>query len=165
MARLIVAGLTALLISGASPTYAQPSFGSQPQAISEADLKWYTEQRIAVVKAALELRADQGKYWPAIEEAIRARAASRHQRLAKLAAMYSKDREPNPIEILQERADALIQRGATLKKLTDAWQPLYPTLDDRQQLRLRFLAAYVLREMRNAIVSRRMQSLDEEEEY
>ena len=48
-----------------------------------------------------------------------------------------------------------------LKKLADAWQPLYASLDDNQKARLRFLAVYVLREMRDAVESRRMQSEDE----
>ena len=59
----------------------------------------------------------------------------------------------------------LAQRAAGLKKLADAWQPLYASLNDAQKERLRFLAVYVLQEMRDAVESRRMQSEDEEDEY
>jgi hypothetical protein len=38
--------------------------------------------RIDLVKAALQLTPDQQKYWPAIENAIRARAEDRKARLA-----------------------------------------------------------------------------------
>ena len=48
--------------------------------------------------------------------------------------------------------------------LADAWKPLYETLDANQKSRLRFLAAYVLREMRDAAEARRMQLEDHEDE-
>jgi len=86
--------------------------------------------------------------------AIRARAAARQQRLIALAARLEDSREANPIELLQQRANALSQRGATLKKLVDAWQPLIETLDTRQKLRARFLVMYSLRELRDSIASR-----------
>ena len=86
---------------------------------------------------------------------------ARHQRLANLAARVSAPRESNPIELLRERADVLAQRAAGLKKLADAWQPLYESLDPDQKLRLRFLTLYVLREMGDALESRRMRIEDE----
>src|SRR4051812_26015478 len=104
---------------------------------------------------------DQAKYWPAVEEAIRARAMARHQRLANLVARASGQREFSPVELLRDRADALVTRAAGLKKLADAWQPLSESLDPNQKARLRFLAVYVLREMRDAAESRRVQSEDE----
>ena len=67
----------------------------------------------------------------------------------------------NPVERLRDRADALGTRAASLKKLADAWQPLYDSLDPSQKNRLRVLAVLVLREMRDVIESRRMQSEDE----
>jgi hypothetical protein len=102
--------------------------------------------------------------WPALEEAIRARSTARHQRLTKLAARINSDDEQNPLEVLRDRADALSQRGVTLKKLVDAWQPLYETLDTRQKLRMRFLVMYSLREVKGAISSR-LEELDESEEW
>ena len=165
MSKTLVAGLTALCFAGLSPAFSQQGLGEpQVSVLSESDLKAFTDRRIEVVRAALQLTPAQEKYWPAIEEAMRARATSRHQRLAKMAAMRKSDSQPNPIEILGVRADNLTQRGAALKKLVDAWQPLYQTLDERQKLRLRFLATYVVREMRDAVESRRMESLDDDEE-
>jgi hypothetical protein len=38
-------------------------------------------------------------------------------------------RERTPVELMRERADVLAQRAANLKKLADAWQPLYATLE------------------------------------
>jgi hypothetical protein len=78
--------------------------------------------------------------------------------LERLAAILSGQQHVGgPIELLRMRADALAERAAGLKKLVDAWQPLYETLDANQKARMRFLAAVVLREMRDAAESRRMQ--------
>jgi hypothetical protein len=117
--------------------------------------------RVEVIKAALQLTPQQAQLWPPVEEAIRARAMSRRARLAKFLA--EGPRERTPIEFMQQRADVLAQRATNLKKLADAWQPLYATLDDRQKLRLGVLAVYALREMRSAVESR-VQAMHEDDE-
>jgi hypothetical protein len=38
-------------------------------------------------------------------------------------------RDRNPIEFVKKRADLLAQRSADLKRLADAWEPLYQNLD------------------------------------
>jgi hypothetical protein len=63
---------------------------------------------------------------------------------------------------MHRRADALRQRAADLKKLGDAWQPLYQTMSPEQKKRMGFLAMYVIRELRTDAEDRRMQSADEE---
>ena len=119
------------------------------------------ERRIDVLKVTLGLTPDQQKLWPAVESAIRAQAARRHDRVAKLAARLASDNTGNVIDLMRSRADALAQKAVTLKNLADAWQPLYATLDDNQKQRLAFLAAYVVRELRDA-ASQRLMSADEE---
>src|SRR5207237_8682961 len=105
--------------------------------VTAADLNALTDARIAIVKTALQLTADQEKYWPPIEEAIRFRAKDRQTRLANAAARVAELRDRSPIEILRDRnpvefldrgSAALAQRAAELKKLAAAWQPLYQTL-------------------------------------
>jgi hypothetical protein len=100
----------------------------------------------------LQLTPEQQKYWPAIEEAIRARAQSRQQRVAGIEARL--DQQPlsaDPIEFLHRRADALVQRGTSLKNLADAWQPLYQSLNPDQKRRMRLLLVDVLRDLRDAV--------------
>jgi zinc resistance-associated protein len=162
MSKLAIAGIAALCIAATSPAYAQaPQLGGPAQdRITEADLKALTERRVDLVKAALQLTPAQEKYWPAVEAAIRARADMRRDRLSTIGARVTEQQERSPIELLRERADALTARGAALKKLVDAWQPLYESLDNRQKLRLRFLSMYVLREMRDAVESRRFSEED-----
>jgi ribosomal 50S subunit-associated protein YjgA (DUF615 family) len=133
------------------------------QDLSPADLKAFTEMRIDLVKTALQLTPEQAKLWPAVEEAIRARTAARQQRLASLAAQMNEQRDRNPLDLLSERADALTQRGASLKKYVDAWRPLYQTLDEGQKVRLRFAAAYLVHELRDAVASRLSQYADNED--
>jgi hypothetical protein len=94
-----------------------------------------TDARINIVKAALQMTADREKYWPAIEDAIRARA----------------------------RADTLAQRASDFKKLADTWQPLYETLGSDQKRRTAFLMFFVLREMGNGVEQRRLQTEEEDE--
>jgi hypothetical protein len=126
-----------------------PKGGPSPQ-----DLAALTDTRVELVKMALQMKPEQEKLWPPIEEAIRARASARQARLAKMATAMDSEKEYTPIEIMRARADGLIQRGTSLKKLVDAWQPLYDTLDARQKVRLRILAVLVVREMKDRIAER-----------
>jgi hypothetical protein len=71
-------------------------------------------------------------------------------------------RDRDPVGFLHRRADAFGQRAADLKKLADAWQPLYQTLNPDQKRRMAFLTIFVLREMRDAVEQRRLD--DDEEE-
>jgi Spy/CpxP family protein refolding chaperone len=121
-----------------------------------ADLKGLTDTRINVIKSALQLTSDQEKYWPAIEDAIRARAKNRQarwERLAELRDSTATDAvaDRNLVEIMQRRAEALTQRGADLKKVADAWEPLYKTLSQEQKKRLAVVAVIGFRGIRDTI--------------
>jgi hypothetical protein len=81
---------------------------------------------------------EQEKYWPAVEDAIRARSMAPLVRWQNLAARVNSQQETSPVDVLRARADALAERSAALKKLADAWQPLYESLEPNQKVRLRF---------------------------
>ncbi|HMA73959.1 MAG TPA: Spy/CpxP family protein refolding chaperone [Xanthobacteraceae bacterium] len=141
--------------------------------MNEADVAHLTDARVGVVKAALQLTADQEKLWPPVENAIRARAKDRQTRLAN--AQKEADelrgrsrleilRDRNPVEFLNRRADALAQRAADLKKLAEAWQPLYQTFTPDQKRRMAHLAIVTLRELRNGGERRRLQAEEDEDE-
>jgi len=172
MLRTIGAGVTALLLTASPLAYAQTPSARAPERSSAEDWVGLTDARIEITKAALQLTPDQEKYWSAVEEAIRNRAKNRQARVAKVAerlsAMQDKNpiqvlRDHNPVEFMQRRADALAQRSADLKKLADAWQPLYQTLTPDQKKRLALLTIFVIREVRSAADERREQSDDDEE--
>jgi len=140
MWKIATAGVTALFVTASPLAYAQTAANAATP--SAADWNTLTDIRINVVKAALQLTPDQQKYWPPIEDAIRARAKDRQARFAEMEKRVGELREGNPVEILrnrdtvdflQRRADALAQRSADLKKLAAAWEPLYKTLQPRPE--------------------------------
>lgn len=164
MQKFLATGLTAFLISTASLAYAQaPAPMGSRGGPSPQDLAALTDTRVELVKTALQMTPEQQKLWPPVEDAIRARATMRQARLAKLAAAMNSDKDCTPIEILRARADGLVERGNALKKLVDAWQPLYDSLDARQKVRLRILAVLVVREMRDR-VAERLEAADHDDE-
>jgi len=157
MTRTAAAAAIALLMTTSSLAFAaetSSTVGVAPP--SAADLKSLTDMRVGIVKAALQLTPDQEKYWPAIEDAIRTRAKNRQARLERIAELHENGamdgmNEGNPIELMQRRADRLVQRGTDLKKLADAWDPLYKTLSDDQKRRMAFVSFAVMRGVRHAI--------------
>jgi hypothetical protein len=173
--KMVSAGLTALVVVIATSvlSYAEsPSDRPLSQRITADDLNALTDARIALVKAALQPTSEQEKYWPAIEEAIRSRAKGRQTRLQGVIDRADERsevspivalRDRNPVEFLKRRSDALAQRAAELKKLADAWQPLYGTLSPDQRRRLGFVAVATLRELRDAAEQRRIQRVDDED--
>jgi Spy/CpxP family protein refolding chaperone len=170
MLRIVAAGVTALFVTASPTAYAQSPASAANEPLSAADMGSLTDIHIKVVKAALQLTPDQEKYWPAIEDAIRTGAKDRQTRMEEKAQRLAELRD-NPIQVLrnrdtvqflQRRADALAQRAADLKKLADAWQPLYSTLSPEQRQRMAFLTVYTLRQTRNA-VQQRTEDNDEED--
>ena len=83
MLRIVAAGLTALFVTASPLAYAQTA-ASAATTPSAAEWNSLTDMRIDVVKAALKLTPDQEKYWPAVEDAIRARAKNRQARFAEI---------------------------------------------------------------------------------
>ncbi|MBW7971377.1 Spy/CpxP family protein refolding chaperone [Bradyrhizobium sp. BR 10289] len=122
---------------------------------SASDLKSLTDMRVGIIKAALQLTPDQEKLWPAVEDAIRNRAKNRQARLERIAELHDDATDPlhatNPVELMQRRGDRLVQRGTDLKKLAEAWEPLYKTLNEDQKRRMSFASYVVMRGMRDAI--------------
>lgn len=72
-------------------------------------------------------------------------------------------RNRDPVDFLDRRAEALAQRSADLKKLADAWRPLYATLNPEQKRRMAALTVVALHAMGNALEQRRMQLEDDDE--
>jgi zinc resistance-associated protein len=111
--------------------------------MSTDDMRAFADARIAALHAGLQLRSDQEKNWPPFEQALRAAAKDRIDRIQ--ARQADGDREPqatDPVERLKRVADALSRRGATLKQIADTAAPLYASLDDAQKNRFRMLARF-----------------------
>jgi hypothetical protein len=168
MKKKVAVAATALLLTASPLAYAaETSSTVGMQHPTAADLNSLTDARVGIVKAALQLTPEQEKYWPAVEEAIRARAKNRQARLERVAELRGSNpmealHERNQVEIMQRRADALSQRAADLKKEADAWEPLYKTLSQDQKKRMAYVTFVAARGMRDAI-ERRVESGDDDD--
>jgi hypothetical protein len=164
-----IAGLATAFVITASPlAYAEETSSTVGMRHpSAADLNALTDARVGIIKAALQMTPDQEKYWPAVEEAIRARAKNRQARFERVAELHDSGPmeaagERNPVELMQRRAERLSQRAADLKKVADAWEPLYKTLTPDQKKRMAFATYAAMRGMRDAI-EHRMESEDDDD--
>ena len=172
MKNIVVVGATALFLAASPLAHAQTPSPATPERLNAADRNTLMDLRIDLAKAALQLTPEQEKFWPAVENAIRARAEDRKARVAKISETVGRRADQNPIEVLrnrdpiaflQRRSEALAQRSADVDKLADAWQPLYQTLTPEQKRRLGFVAVSALRELRDGVEERRIRAADEEE--
>jgi zinc resistance-associated protein len=150
MKKTIAAGTIALMLAGAGAALAQsapPREGMRMRPSAE-DVAAFTDARIAALKAGLKLTAEQEKNWPAVETALRDLAKERAERAQARADRHDARRgqertqdsaaqqpAPDAIARMREGADGLTQRAANLKKLADASEPLYKSLDDAQKRR------------------------------
>src|SRR3981081_1271826 len=85
---------------------------------------------LAALKAGLVLTPEQEKNWPAFEQAARDFGKLR---LERMSAMRNAAPTDDPVERLRQRATALSDTGAALKKLAEATDPLYKSLDESQK--------------------------------
>ena len=144
MKKVILAGVAALAIAGSS-AYAQhrPWHHHHHARMSPEDRAAFADARIAAVKAGLKLTPDQEKLWPPVETAVRDFSKLRIDR-ANARMKAREDRDANapkidPVTRLQQRADNMAATASALKKIADAADPLYKTLDEGQKRRLAVL--------------------------
>jgi zinc resistance-associated protein len=140
MWKAIVAGSAALAIAGTSLVYAQQRGGRdgmmQGWQPNTEDMRAFGEARLAALKAGLMLTPEQEKNWPAFEQAARDLGK---QRMERISAMRNRGASDDPVERLRQRATAMSDTGAALKKLADATDPLYKSLDENQKRRFAIL--------------------------
>jgi LTXXQ motif family protein len=165
MLKGVVGLVTVLFVAGSayaqSPSHESPSHGR----LTPTDINVLTDARLGIAKAVLQLTPEQAKYWPAVEQAIRARAEARYRRITELRSQAERagQHDLDPIEFMRGRADALAERAANLKRLVDAWQPLYQTLTPDQKQRVHLVTMHVLGRAREAVENRRMEMMESDE--
>jgi LTXXQ motif family protein len=164
MWKAALAGTTALAIVGSSLVYAQQRGG--PEGFDRGrptleDMRFFANARLAALHAGLGLTPDQEKNWPAFEEAAREMAKLRLDRISAMIDARRdearrddarrdearrddarRDRQPqpgDPSDRMHQRAAAMLESGAALKKVADAIDPLYKSLDDGQKRRFAML--------------------------
>jgi LTXXQ motif family protein len=146
MRNILLAGVATLAIAGSTVVYAHQhqSWVREHARMSPEDRAAFADARIAAVHAGLKLTPDQEKLWPPVEAAVRDFAKMRIDRArARMAARSDESgdaqKPDDPVARLRQRADNMAASAAALKKIADAADPLYKTLDDGQKRRLRIL--------------------------
>ena len=146
MRKFAIAGMAALAIAASTGVYAHQGWFREQfhhMRLSPEDRAALLDARIAAVHAGLELTPDQDKLWPPVESAVRDFAKMRmDQMTARMKArQQARDQQtpPDPVARLRQRADDMAATSAALKKIADAADPLYKTLDDGQKRRLALL--------------------------
>ena len=157
MRKSIIAAIAAVAVIGSTAVYAQHRF-HHPR-MSAQDRAAFVDAKIAAVHAGLQLTPDQEKNWPPVEAAVRdfakqridranARASERDLRRAERDQKGVENRGPDqaspnkswdPVARLRERADNMATTATSLKRIADAADPLYKSLDDGQKRRLAML--------------------------
>ena len=144
MRKLAIAAVAVLAIAGSTAVYAQHRhWGHGYSRMTPEDRAAYADARIAAVHAGLKLTADQEKLWPPVEAAVREFAKLRIERAnARMNPPRddsSQQKPDDPVTRLRERADNMAASAAAMKKIADAADPLYKTLDEGQKRRLAVL--------------------------
>jgi hypothetical protein len=145
MRKFAIAGIAALAIAGSTAVYAQHHRWFQGHVrMSSEDRAAFTDARIAAVKAGLKLTPDQEKLWPPVETAVRDFAKLRIDRAnARMNAQRDDSQDAqkadDPVTRLRDRADTMAATAVAMKRIADAADPLYKTLDDGQKRRLAIL--------------------------
>src|SRR5579872_5066170 len=151
MRKFTIAAIAVLALAGSTAVYAQyhPWFREHMQhmRMNPEDRAAFADARIAAVHAGLKLTADQEKLWPPVESAVRDlvkiridRAKEREKAREAAAAGNGDDQaRPDPVTRLRNRAETMAATATALKKIADAADPLYKTLDDGQKRRLAML--------------------------
>jgi LTXXQ motif family protein len=149
MRKFTIAAVAMLALAGSTAVYAQyhPWFREhlEHMRMSPEDRAAFADARIAAVHAGLKLTADQEKLWPPVEAAVRDLVKLRIDRAnARMKAeddAQAQGQQPddNPVARLREHADNMAASAAAMKKIADAADPLYKTLDDGQRRRLAIL--------------------------
>ena len=109
--------------------------------LSQEDRAAFTDARIAALKAGLRLTPDQEKNWSAFETALRDIAEDASWSIAPPCSS-DEPRPDDPVVRLRRQAEMMTNAGATLKRLADAQEPLYQSLDDSQKNRFKMLCAH-----------------------
>jgi hypothetical protein len=142
MRKFTIAAVAVLAIAGSTAVYAQHRhWGFGHMRMNPEDRAAFADARIAAVHAGLKLTVDQEKLWPPVEAAVREFAKLRIDRAnARINATQGDQQKPDdPVARLRERADNMATSATAMKKIADAADPLYKTLDDSQKRRLAIL--------------------------
>jgi gas vesicle protein len=151
MKRILLGTLAAAAVSAFALT-AAPAQSDQPSkpTMAERMQHWAADRgtlldaKLAGIKAALGLTADQEKLWSPFESAVKDASKARMDAMQKMMQTRDQDQHMSPVDHLQAIADRLSQGAADVKKIADTAKPLYDGLDASQKEKFAMLGRDML---------------------
>jgi hypothetical protein len=149
----VIAATAALALIGSTLVYAQQQGGSSGRHHQMTPDRYVkrTNERIAAIKAGLELTPDQQQAWGAYQQALEDLVQFRVQRMQARQANQQQagSTQPrkgggDPFARLSRRVDFMTQSAPLVKKMADAGEPLYQSLSDAQKGRFKMLTRLLL---------------------
>lgn len=140
MKKLLLILAAAALVAGATFTGSAVAQNrgdrSDRTALTANQIVARADARTARIKADLRLTPEQEKNWPGLEAVLHDIGKTRADRLVAFRDERGQQKEPGDvIEYLNNTARFLGEHSADVKKLADAAQPLYASLDEQQKRR------------------------------
>jgi hypothetical protein len=136
MKKLVLSALAAAALAGSGLAFtalAAPGGEEGPAAEAMADRGFLLDAKLAGMKAALKLTADQEKLWPAFETAVRDADKARMDAMMARRKQMTPGQPPSPIDMLTQMSEHMAQMSQQIKKVADAAKPLYDGLDATQK--------------------------------
>jgi LTXXQ motif family protein len=146
----VIAATAALALVGSTLVYAQQQSGSGHHRMTPDRYVKRANERIAAIKAGLELTTDQQQMWGAYQQTLEDIIQFRAQRMQarQAAAQQAGNAQPkkggDPFARLSRRVDFMTQSTPLVKKMADAGEPLYQSLSDAQKGRFKMLTRLLL---------------------
>ena len=134
MRKALVVLATAVMVAGSALT--GPAFARDPIPLSANQITDQLAARTARIKADLRLTPEQDKHWPGFESAMVEIGKINADRL--MAEQTEGTQQKGPIDIIEQlrmQSKYLSARSADRKKLADAAEPLFASLNDQQKRR------------------------------
>jgi hypothetical protein len=137
MNKLIIGSVAAVALLGPALAVAAAPGDQTPPANQtrewRGDRGFMLDARLAGMKAALQLTADQERLWTPFETAVRDAAKARAQEFRAMREAMKGDQRPSPIDRMTMISDRLEKTSTNLKAIAAAAKPLYDSLDDTQK--------------------------------
>ncbi len=137
MRKTLIVFMSAALMTGTALTGSAIARDRSERAeLTASQITDRAEVQTAKLKVDLNLTADQEKNWPAFAGAMQ--DMSKKQADRRIAMRDTRAQQNGPFDALDEmrkNADSLIELSNDRKKLADAAQPLYTSLNEQQKSR------------------------------
>jgi zinc resistance-associated protein len=138
MKKLILSAVAAAALAGSALSYATaaPDASDGPaEHHHHMDRGFLLDAKLAGMKSALKLTADQEKLWAPFETAVRdgVKARMEARKAWREQADGDDDKAPSPIDRMNHMSERLEKASQSLRQVADSAKPLYDSLDQGQK--------------------------------